>query len=714
MGYASLFLALCFVASCSTDQDPDPANTGPDPDIQPDDGIISETIGTQGGVLEMEGLSLTIPSGAFSSDVELKAYPETENYFEGPNISPIYKIEGLPTNLKKAVQFRIKTNEKFDTTSHMAMGTTMGIVPIEDPVFVHLLYPATFSKTDTIIEFQLENDFRGSLDVGRIAANSIFDISPYLWVAMRKNYTGLTIKREATNGAFKCKFPVGFDKEWVREGIEHLTGPDFGFRKIQSYLNHTIITKESIWIYINKFGADEISRGRYIYEAARTDWMPQPIILINSNYVKDKKTFIAQLSSMYYMYMMEKCDKNVLQPDHFWLHEAVASFIGNVEQPVNLDGKELNSFSGLIAGAGNSLKESETHGQGMSPFIKYIRSYYKNINQGDNDARGFLDQLVISIAISSTFIEAINDVLEEKIEQWWPDYINTLISGDIYEIPFQEIKETISETYSFDSNADSINTFSADYPDLSGKLYRLNLNDNFSEDEYLSISVTGDDSFAAVYKLVDDQPLEFLNWGKDLVIKGLPDLAANGDLLLVISNSKNVSPYTGKSTIDCTVERKKSDFPFNYCEIVVKAKARYDDDLQGVYDGNLFIKWKAFGIYEDGLFKADYRPDDNHVITMEIEIDPVKMSVLDFHASETEKNEQTDYTDYDAIEGSGKEFIGYKLYASRQYHIQGEETGAYIDLITSYNGTPGFMTDLLSVSYDSDSELTIRFEFKQP
>jgi len=189
MVFASFCVTLCFLTACSNDQDPDP-DSDSDPDLIPTDVLSSLVIDADGGVLETDGFSLTIPPGAFDSATELKIYDESENHFGNQNISSIYKIEGLPGEMNDPVQFKITPSEEPDSTTFMALGTAMDFVTKDDPEFVFLLYPATETDGSLIADFQPDEDWTGMLTSGRKSATSVFEINNYLWVAVRNKYGG--------------------------------------------------------------------------------------------------------------------------------------------------------------------------------------------------------------------------------------------------------------------------------------------------------------------------------------------------------------------------------------------------------------------------------------------------------------------------------------------------------------------------------------------
>lgn len=710
MVFASLCATLCFLTRCSNDQDPDPVA---DPNLVPTDVLSSLIVDSDGGVLETEGFSLTVPAGAFNSETEIKIYTEQENHFKSQNISPIYKIEGLPGEMNDPVQFKIKPSKDPDSTTFMALGTAMDFVTKDDPEFVFLLYPSTESNGDLIADFQPDKDWRDIFNSGRLSFSSIFEINKYLWVTAKNKYGTRSKKRVATTGKFNFNYHTIIPDYWIDTAFFFLKPYEIQFKDALRDVGTSIETNENLRIHINPFGSDDIAKGEYLYAIARAKLFPQPIILINSNYSKNMQTFLSVLLHLQSQYITEKFDKEVLQPNRYWYHIAIASWIGsgmfyenNRTQPLDWEGNELLALNGCIAGSGGNLEEASKHGYGMGSLFEYFELINEKVLYRD---------FLVTLKSYPNIIESINQLADSNIEFWWTDYIQHLINGELFEVSPQSVLDAVTEKYAINADADTSHTFTGDdYPDLSAKLYRVDLNKSFEEQDYLSINVTGNESYVSVYKISDNNTIAFIDGGKDVAIGALPDLVANGnDLLLLVTNSKNVTPYTGTTSIDCTVEHKKSEFPYNHCKIELRAKGKWEDDLQGIIENSFYLWWEAYGDYADGLFKAIHRPHEDTVVIMEIEIDPITLNILDFTATESERFASAEYTRYNAIEGSGKPLAGYTAWTARAYEVKGEETGTYIDLITSYKGSPGKMTDLLSVSYDTNSELRILFNVKQ-
>jgi hypothetical protein len=137
----SLIAISVFSFTCSKDNPtkPEEDNTG--------NLVASETIGPAGGDLSTDDFSLSVPRGAFVSEVDVKLYTSIEEGPFGENgVTPQYKIEGLPVNYTQPLLIKIKYQGNLSGEKQIAIGENVFVPSLGDTTTVYNIFPATDSS----------------------------------------------------------------------------------------------------------------------------------------------------------------------------------------------------------------------------------------------------------------------------------------------------------------------------------------------------------------------------------------------------------------------------------------------------------------------------------------------------------------------------------------------------------------------------------------
>jgi len=129
--YLIVFLVLLFI-KCAKD---DPTS----PDIPDETPIATETIGSAGGTLETADFKLTVPAGAFDEAAELKLYIDETSTPGENNVTPIYRIEGMPEYYDEPLEISVRYQGTLEDLTFAQRGreTEMGDV---DTTFTGIFY----------------------------------------------------------------------------------------------------------------------------------------------------------------------------------------------------------------------------------------------------------------------------------------------------------------------------------------------------------------------------------------------------------------------------------------------------------------------------------------------------------------------------------------------------------------------------------------------
>ncbi|MCK4815710.1 leucine-rich repeat domain-containing protein [bacterium] len=146
-------------------------------------------------------------------------------------------------------------------------------------------------------------------------------------------------------------------------------------------------------------------------------------------------------------------------------------------------------------------------------------------------------------------------------EKWWPDFLKEYTLGNIYnDVKPEFFNYHLSDTFEIKSESDTSKTFSGEYGDLSGKVYLIDLATHRKVDPEASIQidVSSEDSEGvqvSVFKWCPGK-IGYLEGPADsLAIPNVKVLADQWwDLLVLVTNSRNVWEYDDLSEIDLEIE----------------------------------------------------------------------------------------------------------------------------------------------------------------
>ncbi len=217
------------------------------------------------------------------------------------------------------------------------------------------------------------------------------------------------------------------------------------------------------------------------------------------------------------------------------------------------------------------------HGYGMTPLIKFLlENYNKDLNL----------LAKIYIELRDRFgrqhpVEAILNQVGTPENIWWPEFHKAYLEGSIWDIPGQTFMEKIDSENKVDfvDENDTLKYLDRSYPDLSARLFQVNLSKN------LSASVLGDgdqlnfklgpkslnlDYVKILVFSFKDGKVTFLSEGDEVTIDRVKDLIDSGitTLLATVVNSANEYPFLEEMNIELTIKIiKEKVWPWKYVTI---------------------------------------------------------------------------------------------------------------------------------------------------
>ena len=535
-------LSLLFVY-CSDSSD----STGPD-DKSNGDIIANVTVGTDGGNIGSDEVSLEIPAGALGEDTSITLTTSSQNAFTDDAVSETYIIDGLPQSYNEELTVSIAYTGELTGDNYVAVGVDTWVSSLEETITTYSLLPATISGEKLTAELPATG-----LKVGKVAASND-DESTTVTVTAVTGYAPYV----TSEGHFKIEYASRWTSlssvqnlgQYLEEAYNTIA--DLGF----SYAGRTnwpvSVTVRSLDKEVYGFSTNSLWGDNYGYLEFNSKKMSE----LDEMRTTAGHEFFHLVQSLYDP--RNFYSKAKLSPVHLWLNEACAVWIEEkfTDQQNYVSsaraGNNMAPFNGVVAGA---AEDAGKHGYGISAMIKYLVGEH---------GESCLISIYDALKNGSHPMSAVREGTSEPVT-WWPEFLQTYTRGEIYNVSLGELTANKSGMFRIINPEDTLAVFSGEYPDLSGKLYVIRLeNEKIDEDAKLSFSIEGGIGEVTVFKYRLN-PLGIVTLGtdsKEVSVGGLQSLTEDGwHLIALVSNCRDIYPYTTQSTIALTIRVKPSDEP---------------------------------------------------------------------------------------------------------------------------------------------------------
>ncbi|MEJ2617891.1 MAG: T9SS type A sorting domain-containing protein, partial [Ignavibacteriaceae bacterium] len=163
--------------------------------------LQSATIGPEGGKLETEGFSLTIPQGAFSEDFTLKLAIATDSIsVEEDKFSKLFRIDGLPLLYNGNLKLKIKLNKQPLDSISLAISRidTLDLLGVE--IYNYDYISASDSSGYALVTIPSSYN-TNSLAKKELTISNTIDLRKYLIILASRGIV------ESSNGNFIIHYP---------------------------------------------------------------------------------------------------------------------------------------------------------------------------------------------------------------------------------------------------------------------------------------------------------------------------------------------------------------------------------------------------------------------------------------------------------------------------------------------------------------------------
>jgi len=682
------------------------------------------TIGSDGGTLETADFSLQVPAGSFQNEATLSLSISTDASIFGDNsASQTFIIDGLPDEFEKPLRLAMKYNGELSDSSYIAVGK--------------MSYDYFSADSSVVYHFISIKDSSGFL-VGSLKGNpgnsanklaNITDdiVNPWTW------FIGATGQKEYKTDHFNFKYPSIYGSATIQtlgnqfeETLTKLSG-EFNFKFPDWWWQLDVILNDNR--YGHTWGKD--NKGYAIINVAES-------LLTQSQSVNNQINISKVLMSLA---MLNNNDEAIgaVVFGH-WIGLTIYTYISNYinitepHYPAELGGNELIPFGGL-----NTDNPWNTDGElkrpgGMQSWIKYMVQTEKIAKT----------KIVDYICLYSTcsenellanFINAVSGFIAD----WWPDYFEKLIKGEIYNINGSVFlnTENLGGTWDINSNNDTEKGFTKEYPDLSTKRFIVNLNhSDIDESASLYLDATGNSGNDGIATLVfgvnNSNNFEHLVTVKNSA-SGLPkklkeyyDSGIRKFLVVVVNSTHNATDYLGSTDIELKISVDEK-IQYTRCDIDANIVFNLHKTDQPSTGGNpeitdISLSTSTFGKCEGGFigdiftgtYYSDAYTDISSTLTIELSADRKTVKRFDLTMINTDIGTYYYGTTTKTITGTNisleKNFLGNLVMDDN-----GENTCTYIlsaDYISHKEFDSGRIVDIVTTSWTCDENSYIEIIFR--
>lgn len=702
-GAAILLIMILVMISCS--EDPvSPTNENENPA----EALVTKEIGSSGGTIGTEDVSITIPPGALGEKHNIAIYDIADDGAFGENtVSSSFKISGLPNDYTKPIKIKMKYNGELSGQSFIAAG---------DKVFDDMS-----GDTSTVYNLFQASDSSGYL-IGILPANVKASLSKRESTEFGDPFYGIINAVTAYNWMqtenFELNYPNTLSSEaskigTILEDVYSIVLNDLGF----SYKKGNKRWQVTVTIQ-NKVVTGFLTTSSPGLNISRD-------LLRLSKYGDIKIGLGKRLMDLGIYNYYKSLPEYEIKAGYLWLERAINTWSEelftddpNFKHPIDFPPNAMVPFNGMRAGAGGDYEKIifNNHGSGMSSMIKYlvddtrfgkggILKTYQDISQGVDP------------------IAALIKNMDAMVADWWPDFIKTYMSGDIYDVPNDYFLDNAKLEWNINDENDILKIFHASdpavklYPDLSAKLFKINLNyTNFDASSNMLFSMKGpvtEDGLSLVVFGVQNGEQVYLGTAsaQDFEIPNLKEYYDNGmrQFLVALVNSLGDSPFLGESDIDLTIKINKKDesiLSFTKCIVSVKTLTvihrEFNDGSQDDLTKNTtFLSDYASGSFNGNVYTGTYDiygVQGTIIVTLNNALNEILS--INWHKTYNDGSGETSFT--------GKN-IPLNSNTSGEFSLLGSTVCGAISALTNSGQTNTETFNLQSFSCDEESHIYVNF-----
>jgi len=686
--------------------------------------ILDEAeIGPPGGSLEADGIILTVPAGTFAETYSVKLYAEEVHTddFGGNTVTPVYRVTGIPSGTSAPMTVRIKYDGNLEEESYIAMGDVDEMLEPEEEVTTYGLCPAT--ESDGWLEAEIPVLYGEEEDEGLKSA--------LFWPELAFLLYAVSDMNTHSAGYFKIRYPSGTSGQKIQQLAGYLDDA------MQACFDMKLTTKEGMDAGIQLSGKptvvvtskNETGSSAYLVKMPRMGRLTKDddgmVMFARLPQYTGIKVNISRSA-------LEEAPANELKAAcHMWVYRMVyflyfgdhmdwfayasalymkEKFAGVTEYtPAFFPAVGMSPFRGMEAGkelyawgaatasnnGGRILHHEKYHAMGMYPFVKYL-----DMRHAD-DAELYV-RIIREIIQSESGkpMEGIINALggADPEYDWWPGFFEKFLTRELAEIPAEQFLDMVEspDRIEFDEEKDAEKSGSADYADLSARLYRVNFTfPSFENEASLNLKLSSGELnlnyiTAMAFGLKGDA-LEYFSHATDLTIEKLKTLQDNGTSSILVAVVNSASSPSGDDRLNIDLDVRLQTKPKDFVSVNVDLGCRTNVTFENGSTGETYFNYYSpsgsrSGEMFDYTFRAtwdEYVESLHYTGTIEVEFDPARYPFYINRFTVTEDN-QTATGESITITGENIELTEHDLSFMNEHYFKFSAYG--IDVCTYITG----------------------------
>lgn len=553
MRYLILVLPLVvLLGSCGGD-----SGTSPAMEAEPTYRVVAEApIDATGGTVGNNDVEVEVPAGAFSGEITLTIQVSDDDHPFGTDSDGLtYRIEGIPSDFSTPLTVRLQPSVPVSGDPLIGFGTTGLTTSTGEERMSYRVLPAT-AVGDTAVTFQIEPPGSTEKDgLLTIPAVFLYLIGYDTYISEHDHF--LVAYPSGVTGAQASEIGGMLENAWAEFGEGGL-----GF----SYANRT---QWPIYVGIKELDPTYFGLCTALPNGYNAGWLE-----LNSLKLAEAEEMQRTIAHEFF-HLVQTWQYPALSftvHKYLWLEEACSVWSEGLFTPDTTfvsairNGNENEPYYGL---ANTGTSGVQLHGYGMSGAVKHLVDTY-----GQAIVPEFFEGVTANNSTAACVVDAVRS--HEGLPLWWQDFLIATTENRVYDdMPAAEAVNSLvggSQRFKIDGPDDKLNTFTKSMMDLSGALYRIDMDkDIWDPDETLTFSLSGDGGLGSLTAWsYGSGPLERLagpEFGELEVVDLQAIRDANRDVVVLVVNGNGMAPYTDRRDISLQMELAKPPTDFDVTRV---------------------------------------------------------------------------------------------------------------------------------------------------
>lgn len=520
--------------------------------------IANNTIGAGGGVISADSVRIVIPPGAFDEDAKLILFiNKRDTTFGDHGLTPMYKVSGFPATVNLPLEFTLSYAGTINGDTLVALGEEGFASSLDTSHWAYHSHPAGLSQG--LVGF--------TYPAGQTKTSLVFDMLSELKFLLIDGYTRRLSSGKHFNVAFPLDQLAGAMKLGSYFELAYDTCAKMGFVTDARTWPVDVMVKNTD--YLGAY-TTYIADGDKPTDLAVTSVIDEGRFTINLQYLNNDKELLFTAAHEYFHMIQNLYEFSApwAEPHQSWFKEATSVWFEHKfsadpnYMSVAFINREHYVFYGLQG-------DSAAHGYALPYVINDLVEHH-----GKDVVRTIFEKIKAGNIPGSTVdpVAAILAELKMPVSQYWHGLLGSFVLGNYFggkaNFKILDNSNMYLKTYTIDKSLVK-ETAAYQYQDLSGDLFKLTLSEpNWPVDSKLKFSVSPAKDCGLMvckYKLGQEISVikeEFPGGTGTVTIEDLPDLQQAGyELVILVSNTRNVPDYTSTQAVELNIELNPDDPP---------------------------------------------------------------------------------------------------------------------------------------------------------